>query len=331
MAKRYNIQYPISNIQYPTQLERRHLLQTLLNHYKSFYSLFLSFASFLFLSFLGVILFSCVPLSDTIAPDSSAPPAAPTPTTSITVNYSGLHYVHFTADDPNVSADKTVGFLITPTDSSPSKAVAETKKGYITRKFRETQKSRNVFMFLHEGTAYSLGTGSTDIPFTTGATASDTNFETTDILQENTAYKIRMYDGDEILEKTFTTKSFSAGDASSEGAIAYLGGLIAATKAAVSLTIERKPEEIMLIPYANDTYGGKLINYYENASLRAGCSPGCGTSLVGVYIAALRKEANQLVSLVFILSPQRNIAPTNWTAIEQARSEIAYNIEIISE
>ncbi|WGK68685.1 hypothetical protein P0082_09370 [Candidatus Haliotispira prima] len=278
-----------------------------------------------------MVLSGCAPLSDSKDPDTSAPPAAPTPTTSIMVNYSGLHYVHFTADDPNISADKTVGFLITPTDSSPSKAVAETRKGYITRKFTETQKSRNVFMFLHEGTAYRLGTGSMDIPFTTGATASDTNFETTDILQENTAYKIRMYDGDEILEKLFTTKSFSAGDTGSEGLTAYMGGLMAATKTAVSLTIERKPEEIMLIPYADDTYEGNSIDYFESALPQGGCSSRCGTGIAGAYIYGLRREANKLASIVYLLSPQIKTIAFPWTGKEGTRPIFAYNIEIISE
>ncbi|WGK70034.1 hypothetical protein P0082_04010 [Candidatus Haliotispira prima] len=276
-------------------------------------------------------LLACAPLSDTKNPDDSAPPSAPSPVKSIVVNYAGLHYVHFTADDPNLSADKTVGFLITPADSSPSKAEAETGKGYITRKFTEGQKTRAIFMFLHEGTAYDLATGSTDIPFTTGATADDRSFETSDILQENTSYKIRMYDGEEILEKAFTTKSFSDGDASSTGAIAYMGGLVAATKAGVALTIERKPEEIMLVPYADDAYGGQLVNYYENTFLLAGCSPSCGTGLSGAYAYALRREDNKLASIVFILSPQRKITSSNWTAREGTRSELAYNTEIISE
>ncbi|WGK69613.1 hypothetical protein P0082_01770 [Candidatus Haliotispira prima] len=271
-----------------------------------------------------------MPLSET-----SDPPAAPSPTKSITVNYSGLHYVHFTADDPSVSADKTVGFLITSTDSSLSKAEAETKKGYITRKFTESKKSRNVFMFLHEGTAYELAAGSTDIPFVDGATASDTSFETSDILQENTAYKIRMYDEDTILEKTFTTKSFSDGDAGSEGTIAYMGGLVAAAKADVSLTIERKAEEIMLIPYADDTFGRKTVSndvlYVEGPLLRAGCSPNCGTSLPGTHIYALRRELNKLASIVYILSPQRKITPANWGAGEGSIAEVFYNTKIISE
>ncbi|WGK68100.1 hypothetical protein P0082_06345 [Candidatus Haliotispira prima] len=274
----------------------------------------------------------CAPLTDTKNPDSSDPPAAPTPTKSITVNYAGLHYVHFTAADPNLSADKTVGFLITPADSSPSKAEAETKKGYITRKFTESQKTRNVFMFLHEGTAYSLGTGSTDIPFIAGSTANNTSFETSDILQENTAYKIRMYDGEEILEKAFTTKSFAAGDAGSTGIIAYMGGLAAAAKADVSLTIERKPEEIMLIPYADDTFGGSNINYAKNMSLQGGCIPDyCGTGISGAYVYSLRRETNKLASVIYILSPQRNITPGNWVAREGTNADVAYNIEIISE
>ncbi|WGK69802.1 hypothetical protein P0082_02760 [Candidatus Haliotispira prima] len=284
---------------------------------------------------------TCAPL-----PDTGDPPATPTPAKSITVNYSGLHYVHFTANDPNLSADKTVGFLLTPTGSSPSKAEAETKKGYITRKFTEAQKTRNVFMFLHEGTAYNLAAGSTDISFVAGATASDTNFETSDILQENTSYKIRMYDGDEILDKTFTTKSFSDGDAGSEGVIAYMGGLAAVTilpdqptdeeitaaKASVSLTIERKPEEIMLIPYADDTFGGAQTNYYENSSLRGGCSPNCGTALPGAYLMNLRREVDRLISIASVFSPQIKITPSSyWTARELVKSEIVYNIEIISE
>ncbi|WGK69655.1 hypothetical protein P0082_01985 [Candidatus Haliotispira prima] len=281
-----------------------------------------------------------MPLSET-----DNPPAAPSPTKSITVNYSGLHYVHFTADDPNVSADKTVGFLITAEDSSPSKAEAETKKGYITRKLTEAKKSRNVFMFLHEGTAYDLAAGSTDIPFVDGATASDTSFETSDILQENTSYKIRMYDGETILEKTFTTKSFSDGDASSTGAVAYMGGLIGnsnglqkptdeeivAAKAAVPLIIERKAEEIMLLPYANDTYGGSDVIYFENSSIAGGCFPDCGTGLSGVYVYALRKEANKLVSVVSIFSPQRNIIPVIWSAGEDTVGDKVFNIEIISD
>ncbi|WGK69157.1 hypothetical protein P0082_11845 [Candidatus Haliotispira prima] len=283
------------------------------------------------MSFLSVILLGCAPLSETKNPDTSEPPAAPSPTKSIAVNYAGLHYVHFTAADPNLSADKTVGFLITRGGSSPSKAEAETRKGYITRKFTSAKKSRNVFMFLHEGTAYSLATGSTDIPFTTGTTASDTNFETTDILQENTAYKIRMYDGEEILEKSFTTKSFAEGDGSSTGVIAYMGGLMATTKADVSLAIERKAEEIMLIPYADDVYGGLQVNYLEYASLRGGCSPNCGTAVLGLYVYGLRIEADKLVSIVLIASPQRKISPTNWFAIQGARDRITYNVEIISE
>ncbi|WGK69614.1 hypothetical protein P0082_01775 [Candidatus Haliotispira prima] len=269
-----------------------------------------------------------MPLSET-----SDPPAAPSPTKSITVNYSGLHYVHFTADDPSVSADKTVGFLITSTDSSLSKAEAETKKGYITRKFTESKKSRNVFMFLHEGTAYELTTGNTDIPFVADATASDTSFEISDILQQNTTYKIRMYDGDTILEKTFTTKSFSEGDTSSTGVIGYMGGLVGAAKANVSLTIERKPGEIMLIPYADDTYGVQSINYYENTKLRASCSSGCGSGVSGTNIYSLRfkLEANTLVSLVYILSPQIKITPANWSAREGTSLEVFYNIEIINE
>ncbi|WGK69617.1 hypothetical protein P0082_01790 [Candidatus Haliotispira prima] len=289
-----------------------------------------------------------MPLSET-----SDPPAAPSPTKSITVNYSGLHYVHFTAEDLNVSADKTVGFLITPTDSSLSKAEAETKKGYITRKFTESKKLRNIFMFLHEGTAYELAAGSTDIPFAAGGTASDTSFETSDILQENTAYKIRMYDGDTISEKTFTTKSFSDGKTSSEGRVTFMGGLVAAVKAniennptgtekvaakaAVSLKIERKPAEIMLIPYADDAFGGQLVNYYENTFLRAGCSPACGTGVSGAYIYELRgldiaiREANKIVSLVYIHSPQKKITPSDWSAKEGTDPEVLYNIEIISE
>ncbi|WGK69650.1 hypothetical protein P0082_01960 [Candidatus Haliotispira prima] len=282
-----------------------------------------------------------MPLSET-----SDPPAAPSPTKSITVNYSGLHYVHFTADDPNVSADKTVGFLITAEDSRPSKTEAEAKKGYITRKLTETKKSRNVFMFLHEGTAYDLAAGSTDIPFVAGGTASDANFETSDILQENTSYKIRMYDGETILEKAFTTKSFSDGDASSTGAVAYMGGLIGnsnglqkptdeeivAAKAAVPLTIERKAEEIMLLPYANDIYGGDDIIYFENTFFKSGCSPNCGTGVSGTHIYALRKEANQLVSVVSILSPQRNISPSSyWHAGEGTVADKLFNTEIISE
>ncbi|WGK70032.1 hypothetical protein P0082_04000 [Candidatus Haliotispira prima] len=249
------------------------------------------------------------------------------------VNYAGLHYVHFTADDPNLSADKTVGFLITPADRSPSKAEAETKKGYITRKFTETQKTRAIFMFLHEGTAYELATGSTDIPFTTGATAGDRSFETSDILEENTSYKIRMYDREEILEKAFTTKSFSDGEASSTGITVYMGGLMAATKAGVALTIERKPEEIMLIPYADDTYTGSDIDYLDNTLLQGGCSrgSGCGTGISGAYAYGLRREANKLASIVFILSPQRKIASHNWTAKEGTRPLVHYNTEIISE
>ncbi|WGK69799.1 hypothetical protein P0082_02745 [Candidatus Haliotispira prima] len=283
----------------------------------------------------------CVPL-----PDTGDPPATPTPVKSITVNYSGLHYVHFTANDPNLSGDKTVGFLITPTGSSPSKAEAETKKGYITRKFTETKKARNVFMFLHEDTAYNLAAGSTEIAFVAGATASDTNFETSDILQESTSYKIRMYDGDEILEKTFTTKSFSDGDASSEGIIAYMGGLaavsilpakptdedIATIKASVSLTIERKPEEIMLIPYANDNYTGEQINYFKDGLLRGGCSPNCGVGVSGTYVYLLRREDNKLVSVVYVASPELNVTLSNyWTVRKGAESEVGYNIEIISE
>ncbi|WGK69656.1 hypothetical protein P0082_01990 [Candidatus Haliotispira prima] len=281
-----------------------------------------------------------MPLSET-----DNPPAAPSPTKSITVNYSGLHYVHFTLEDPNISADKTVGFLITASDSSPSKTEAETKKGYITRKFTEAKKSRNVFMFLHEGTAYDLATGSTDIPFVAGDTASDTSFETSDILQENTSYKIRMYDGETILEKIFTTKSFSDGDASSTGLIAYMGGLfgnsnlpdkptaeeIVAAKAAVPLTIERKAEEIMLLPYANDTYRGGDIIYFEDFSLRASCSPNCGTGIPWAYVYALRKETNKLASIVYVLSPQRKINPAIWASGEGTVANEIFNTEIISE
>ncbi|WGK69089.1 hypothetical protein P0082_11490 [Candidatus Haliotispira prima] len=230
-----------------------------------------------------------------------------------------------------MSADKTVGFLITPAAGSPSKAEAEAKKGYITRKFTAAKKSRNVFMFLHEGTAYSLATGSTDIPFTAGATVSDTNFETSDILQENTIYKIRMYDGEEILEKSFTTKSFAAGDAGSDGAITYMGGLVAFARADVSLTIERKIEEIMLIPYTDDTFAGGNINYVENSSLRGGCTPSCGTGVSGAYVYGLRRETNKLASVVYILSSQRNIISVHWVGKEGARPSLAYNIEIISE
>ncbi|WGK69329.1 hypothetical protein P0082_00290 [Candidatus Haliotispira prima] len=276
----------------------------------------------------------CVPLSDTENPDSSDPPAAPTLTKSIAVNYAGLHYVHFTADDPNLSADKTVGFLITPADSNPSKAEAEAKRGYITRKFTESQKTRNVFMFLHEGTAYSLGTGSTDIPFIGGSTASDTNFETSDILQENTVYKIRMYDGEEILEKAFTTSSFAVGDASSTGGIAYMGGLVAAAKADVSLIIERKPDEIMLLPYADDTFGGADILYIEGSFrslLRAGCSPNCGTGISGTYIYGLRLEAGKLASVVYIISPQIDITPVDWSMGEDTVADRHLSIKIISE
>ncbi|WGK69135.1 hypothetical protein P0082_11730 [Candidatus Haliotispira prima] len=273
----------------------------------------------------------CAPISDTKNPDTSEPPAAPSPTKSIAVNYAGLHYVHFTAADPNLSADKTVGFLITRAGSSPSKAEAETRKGYITRKFTAAKKTRAIFMFLHEGTAYSLATGSTDIPFTTGTTASDTNFETTDILQENTTYKIRMYDGDEILEKSFTTKSFAAGDASSTGLIAYMGGLGAEAKADVSLAIERKAEEIMLIPYADDTYVNQTINYYENTLLQASCSINCGSGVSGTFIYRLRREVNKMTSLIYILSPQKKMTPSDWTAREGTDPDVAYNIEIISE
>ncbi|WGK69013.1 hypothetical protein P0082_11090 [Candidatus Haliotispira prima] len=277
-----------------------------------------------------LFIFGCAPLSQT-----GEPPAAPSPTKSITVNYSGLHYVHFTANAPNISTDRTVGFLITPvtsTGSTLSKAVAETKKGYITRKFTETQKARAVFMFQHGGTAYDLAVGSTEVPFAAGGTASNTSFETSDILQENTSYKIRMYDGEEILEKIFTTKSFAAGDASSEGGIAYMGGLTAATKVAVPLTIERKPEEIMLLPYADDTYGGQQVNYLENSSsLRGGCSPNCGVGVSGAHIYALRKEANKLVSIVFIFSPQVKVTPTNWSAGEGFIADKVFRIEIISE
>ncbi|WGK69330.1 hypothetical protein P0082_00295 [Candidatus Haliotispira prima] len=273
----------------------------------------------------------CVPLSDTENPDSSDPPAAPTLTKSIAVNYVGLHYVHFTADDPNLSADKTVGFLIMPADSNLSKAEAEAKRGYITRKFTESQKTRNVFMFLHEGTAYSLAAGSTNIPFIAGSTASDTNFETSDILQENTAYKIRMYDGEEILEKTFTTSSFAVGDAGSTGGIAYMGGLVAAAKADVSLIIERKPDEIMLLPYADDTFGGADILYLEGSSLRAGCSPNCGTGTSGTHIYGLRLEAGKLASVVYIISPQIKITPANWSMGEGTVADRHLSIKIISE
>ncbi|WGK69651.1 hypothetical protein P0082_01965 [Candidatus Haliotispira prima] len=269
-----------------------------------------------------------MPLSET-----SDPPAAPSPTKSITVNYSGLHYVHFTADDPNLSEEKTVGFLITPTDSSLSKTEAEAKKGYITRKFTEAKKSRNVFMFLHEGTAYDLATGCTDIPFVAGGTASNTNFETSDILQENTSYKIRMYDGETILEKTFTTKSFSDGDAGSTGVIGYMGGLTAAKKADVSLTIERKAAEIMLLPYADDTFEGQTLNYYMNTLFQASCfhGGGCGTGVAGTAVYAPRLEANKLSSSVYILSPQRGITPANWSAREGSNPDVVYNTEIISE
>ncbi|WGK68607.1 hypothetical protein P0082_08965 [Candidatus Haliotispira prima] len=293
-----------------------------------------------------MVLSGCVPLSET-----SDPPAAPSPTKSITVNYSGLHYVHFTVNDLNVSADKTIGFLLTPTNSSPSKAEAETKKGYITRKFTETKKSRDVFMFLHEGTAYELAAGSTDIPFVDEATASDTNFETTDILQENTSYKIRVYDEDTILEKIFTTKSFSDGDSSSEGVITYMGGLVEtivftstdpkveeskkiAVSVAVPLKIERKPEEIMLIPYATDaSQRNNPISYYENSTLRGGCNiSGCGTGLSGVHLYALRLDANTLASTVFIASPQRKVTQADyWSGIQQSRTEVFYHIKIISE
>ncbi|WGK69115.1 hypothetical protein P0082_11625 [Candidatus Haliotispira prima] len=289
-----------------------------------------------------MVLSACAPLSET-----GDPPAAPSPTESVTVNYSGLHYVHFTVNDPNLSEDKTVGFLITAKDSSLSKTEAEAKKGYITRKLTVAKKSRNVFMFLHEGTAYDLAGGSTDIPFVAGAAASDANFETSDILQENTAYKIRVYDGDNISEKTFTTKSFSAGDAGSEGPTAYMGGLVAAikakiadsptdaeratAKAEVSLKIERKPEEIMLIPYADDTYGGENVNYLENTLIKGSCSPNCGSGLPGADIYALRQEANKLVSMVLILSPQRNIITANWVSRKGADPDVVYNIEIISE
>ncbi|WGK69652.1 hypothetical protein P0082_01970 [Candidatus Haliotispira prima] len=264
------------------------------------------------------------------SPPSDSPPAS-SPTKSITVNYSGLHYVHFTADDPNLSEDKTVGFLITPTDSSLSKTEAEVKKGYITRKFTEAKKSRNVFMFLHEGTTYELATGSTDIPFVAGGTASDTNFETSDILQENTSYKIRMYDGETILEKTFTTKSFSDGDASSTGFIAYMGGLIAETKAEVSLTIERKAEEIMLLPYADDTFGGNPVDYFENTLLQSRCSPTCGTGVSGTYIYGLRIEGNKLASIVYMISPQKKTIVSNWVVREGVELVKIYSIEIISE
>ncbi|WGK69093.1 hypothetical protein P0082_11510 [Candidatus Haliotispira prima] len=230
-----------------------------------------------------------------------------------------------------MSADKTVGFLITPAGSSLSKAEAETKKGYITRKFTAAKKSRNVFMFLHEGTAYSLATGSTDIPFVAGATASDASFETSDILQENTTYKIRMYDGEEILEKSFTTKSFSAGDTGSTGIIAYMGGLVAFARADVSLTIERKTEEIVLIPYADDTYRGNDIFYLLNSLVKGSCAPDCGTGVSGAYLYGLRKETNKLASTVLILSPQRSIAPGNWFAKEAINANSFYNVEIISE
>ncbi|WGK68606.1 hypothetical protein P0082_08960 [Candidatus Haliotispira prima] len=293
-----------------------------------------------------MVLSGCVPLSET-----SDPPAAPSPTKSITVNYSGLHYVHFTVNDLNVSADKTIGFLLTPTDSSPSKAEAETKKGYITRKFTAAKKSRDVFMFLHEGTAYELASGSTDIPFVDEATASDTNFETTDILQENTSYKIRVYDEDTILEKTFTTKSFSDGETGSEGLIAYMGGLVKtvvltsadrkvieseriAISVAVPLKIERKPEEIMLIPYATDTAKpNRPINYYENNTLRGGCGiSGCGTALSGVYFYALKLDANTLASTVFIASPERKVTQADyWSGVQQSTTEVVYHIKIISE
>ncbi|WGK69092.1 hypothetical protein P0082_11505 [Candidatus Haliotispira prima] len=231
-----------------------------------------------------------------------------------------------------MSADKTVGFLITSAAGSPSKAEAETKKGYITRRFTEAQKTRNIFMFLHESTAYSLATGSTDIPFVAGATASDTNFETSDILQENTTYKIRMYDGEEILEKSFTTKSFSAGDTGSTGLIAYMGGLVAFARADVSLTIERKTEEIMLIPYADDTYRGNDIFYLKNdSSVRGSCTSNCGTGVSGAYVYGLRREANKLASIILIFPPQKNIVPDNWFAREGTNANSFYNVEIISE
>ncbi|WGK68497.1 hypothetical protein P0082_08395 [Candidatus Haliotispira prima] len=300
-----------------------------------------------------MVLSACAPMTDTGSlpaapnPDTGSPPVAPSPVKSVTVNYSGLHYVHFTANDPNLSEDKTVGFLITAADSRPSKPEAEAKKGYITRKFTETQKTRDIFMFLHGETAYELAAGSTDILFGTGAAASDTSFETSDILQENTSYKIRMYDGDTILEKAFTTKSFAAGDASSEGTIAYMGGLTAAIKgrvrddfteqeiraftSGVPLTIERKPEEIMLIPYADDIYTGNSVFYSENITIAGGCFPLCGTGFPGGSVYALRKEANKLVSTVSVFSPRRNITPAIWSAGEDIPANRMFDIEIISE
>ncbi|WGK68691.1 hypothetical protein P0082_09400 [Candidatus Haliotispira prima] len=292
-----------------------------------------------------MVLSGCEPLSGTgdppATPGTGDPPATPSPTKSITVNYSGPHYVHFTVDYANLFADNTVGFLITGTDSSPSKAEAEVKKGYITRKFTEAKKSRDIFMFLHEGTAYEFSAGSTNIPFVASATASDTSFETSDILQENTSYKIRVYDGDTILEKTFTTKSFSAGDVSSEGLIAYMGGLVGAAKADVTLTIERKPEEIMLIPYADDAFVAEAISYIDN-TVQASCSPSCSSNILGAYIYAIKAiqsgtntilslQAGKLVSLVYILSPQVRITPGTWTARKGASFVVSYNIEIISE
>ncbi|WGK68690.1 hypothetical protein P0082_09395 [Candidatus Haliotispira prima] len=287
-----------------------------------------------------MVLSGCAPLSQT-----GDPPATPSPAKSITVNYSGLHYVHFTVADPGLSADETVGFLITATDSSLSKAEAEVKKGYITRKFTEAKKTRDIFMFLHEGTAYELATGSTDIPFVDEATASDTSFETSDILQENTSYKIKVYDGDTILEKTFTTKSFSAGDVSSEGLIAYMGGLagvsnvvgdptdseIVAIKASIPLKIERKAEEIMLIPYADDYYEGGSVDYFENGLLHGRCTPTCGAGISGVHVYGLRIELNKLASVLYIVSPQRKVSPSLWTVKEGIRPAFAYNTEIISE
>ncbi|WGK68043.1 hypothetical protein P0082_06050 [Candidatus Haliotispira prima] len=155
-----NIQYPISNIQYHTTLENKHLLLSL-------YSFLCHFLSLFFPAVLSINLLACAPI-----PDTSDPAAKPADISfSVTAVASSVQLE--VGSIPAVTDAGTVIRLAG--EAVPTKAEAQASKGYVNLSI-DADSTRKFSISQHYGSNFTDG-----------------GFTLADVLAPNTKYKLYLY------------------------------------------------------------------------------------------------------------------------------------------
>ncbi|WGK68759.1 hypothetical protein P0082_09755 [Candidatus Haliotispira prima] len=241
---------------------------------------------------------SCAPLSDSKEPE----PPEPQPDISVNNPLYGPHFIHFEMTvNKTITTNLEVGFLISGEATAPQNPVS--KQGYISRTFSSSTPKRQLFLFMHDATAYT----ETDV---------ENTFTNADFLQEDTNYYLHIFNGSLSIEpQAFKTMSYETLNAAGNF-IAALDGLGHTDAASITRTIERKAGELTIFPAA--IFGGN----YATSRIRTGSTDvifcayttqACTSVFGGLQgYPHYQSDVNYYTMLV---GPNTQTATTTWTLL----------------